>query len=152
MTWSGSFYRELRRTGEWQRACTKTNMPNHSTKRKRIARKRAAKARPKLVQKKALRGSDTSKPAAPKRRGPATEWADVGVTAARIAGGMLALGALPVLAPVAVAYGALGVRDFTESEALDLARRQYRDEAGKLHHHTHTYLRDHPEALIGIAA
>jgi hypothetical protein len=66
--------------------------------------------------------------------------------AARLTGGALALGSILLAAPIAVAVTVL-----SSDRGNDLKQREYRDERGQIHHHTHTYFRDHSNEAMAAA-
>jgi hypothetical protein len=60
--------------------------------------------------------------------------------------------AAKVAKQVLLKSGGSRISSSPQREDSDLKRREYRDEAGRLHHHTHTYMRDHRRDLRATAA
>ena len=87
------------------------------------------------------------------------EVEDLVGTTARMTGCVLGLGSVPFLAPmllagpVLAAIGLTGAAVFNplEQSGNDLKSREYRDEQGRIHHHTRTYMRDHAEEQMPSA-
>ncbi len=79
-------------------------------------------------------------------------------TAARIAGGALAMGSIVIVAPIIFFVEALTIgRDrkigrSARYEVDELGSREYRDKMGQTHHHTRTFMRDHAGELRTLAA
>jgi len=67
--------------------------------------------------------------------------------AVRVTGGALALVSILIAAPIlSVAQAVIASGDLN-IEVDDLKSREYVDEAGRTHHHTRTFFRDHPAEL-----
>ncbi len=78
-------------------------------------------------------------------------------TAGRIAGNALALGSVAIASPFIFFVQAFltsldNIILSGRSDMNDLKQREYRDELGEVHHHTHRYLQDHPNQLRTLAA
>ncbi len=70
----------------------------------------------------------------------------------RITGGALALSSILLAAPIMlILQGVITGRE-RQAERNDLKSREYRDESGRTHHHTRTFMRDHPGELPALAA
>ncbi len=112
------------------------------------------------------RAADVSVPDVP----PKTAREGLLGTAASITGAVLGVGSMAVLTPVVVGLQLLNVRkpvqaaaevlvgdtgrragESRQSPKSDLDRRKYRDESGEIHHHTHTYMRDHAGEMRSAA-
>jgi hypothetical protein len=68
--------------------------------------------------------------------------------AARIAGGALAFSSILITAPMMFLVQAY----MMSRDSNDLKSREYRDDAGRLHHHTRTFMRDQAGELQAPAA